>query len=216
MAAFQAAVDLGCDWIETDLRLTSDGIPVLLHDATLDRTTNGKGNVGGTRLSHVLRLDAGSWFSREFRGARVPTLEEALEWGRQRCGLNLEIKEEDRVEELIHRLASRFRSHAALDRVLFSSFRGSDLKRLRAALPHARLGWLVSRSTRGLTGLNRSLGLAALHPKEPLVTRRLVKRCRRLGLATHVWVVNRARRIRALEGLGVDGVMTDDPRLFTL
>jgi glycerophosphoryl diester phosphodiesterase len=209
-------VDLGCDWIETDLRLTSDGFPVLLHDATLDRTTNGKGKVGSVPLSHVLRLDAGSWFSREFRGERIPTMEEALEWGRNRCGLNLEIKEEDRVEDLIRRLASRFRGHAALDGVLFSSFRSSDLKRLRAALPHARLGWLVSRSTRGLTGLNRSLRLAALHPKEPLVSRRLVKRCRRLGLATHVWVVNRARRIREMETLGVDGVMTDDPRLFTM
>jgi glycerophosphoryl diester phosphodiesterase len=209
-------VDLGCDWVETDLRLTSDDFPILLHDATLSRTTNGKGAVGSTALSHVLRLDAGSWFSREFRGERVPTLEEALEWGRHRCGFNLEIKEEDRIEELIHRLASRFRGHAALDRVLFSSFRSSDLKRLRAALPHARLGWLVSRSTRGLTGLNRSVGLAALHPKEPMVGSRLVKRCHRLGLAMHVWVVNRARRIRELEAMGVDGVMTDDPRWFTM
>mgnify|MGYP003576672351 CR=1 FL=1 len=90
------------------------------------------------------------------------------------------------------------------------------LKRLRASLPHARLGWLVSRSSRGLTGLNRSLGLAALHPKEPLVSGRLVKRCHRLGLAMHVWVLNRARRIRELEALGVDGVMTDDPRQFTM
>ena len=209
-------MDLGCDWVETDLRLTSDGIPVLLHDSTLDRTTNGKGKVGSVSLSQVLRLDAGGWFSRKFRGERVPTLEEALEWGRQRCGLNLEIKEEDRVEVLIRHLASRFRGHAALDRVLFSSFRSSDLERLRAALPHARLGWLVSRSSRGLTGLNRSLGLAALHPKDPLVSRRLVKRCHRLGLAMHVWVVNRARRIQELEALGVDAVMTDDPRLFTM
>ena len=130
--------------------------------------------------------------------------------------MNLEIKEEDRIDELIHRLARRFSRPAALDRVLFSSFRSSDLERLRAALPHARLGWLVSRSSRGLTGLNRSVGLAALHPKEPLVSGRLVKRCRRLGLAVHTWVVNQARRIGELEALGVDGVMTDDPRLFTM
>jgi len=144
-------VDLGCDWIETDLRLTSDGIPVLLHDTTLDRTTNGKGKVASTTLAHVLRLDAGGWYSRQFRGERIPTLEEALEWARHRCGLNLEIKEEDRIDELIHRLARRFSGPAALDRVLLSSFRSSDLQQLRAALPQARLGWLVSRSSRGLT-----------------------------------------------------------------
>ena len=172
--------------------------------------------VGKASLSQLLRLDAGSWFSRKFRAERVPTLAEALDWGRHRCGMNLEIKEEDRIEELVQRLALRFKGHAALDRVLFSSFRPADLRRIRAAIPHARLGWLASRSTRGLAGLNRAVGLAALPPKDPLVTSRLVRRCRRLGLATHVWVVNRARRLQDLEALGVDGVMTDDPRLFRL
>jgi glycerophosphoryl diester phosphodiesterase len=182
----------------------------------VDRTTNGKGKLGRLPYSQLRRLDAGSWCSRSFRSERVPSLEEALDWGRQRCGLNLEIKEEERIKELVEILARRFRGPAALDRVLFSSFRAADLKRIRTAIPHARLGWLVSRSSRGLTGLNRSTRLAALHPKDPLVSRRLLRRCRRLGLATHVWVVNQPRRLAELEAMEVDGVMTDDPRLFTL
>jgi len=209
-------VDLGCDWIETDLRLTLDGVPVLLHDPTVDRTTNGKGKIGEMLLSRVLRLDAGSRFSRKFAGERIPTLEEVLQWSRHRCGLNLEIKEEERIADLVRRLGERFRDHGELDRILFSSFRASDLRRLRAFIPQARLGWLVSRSTRGLAGVCRKPGLAALHPKDKLVTRKLVERCQKLGLATHVWVVNRAVRLKQLERLGVDGVMTDDPRLFTL
>jgi glycerophosphoryl diester phosphodiesterase len=191
-------------------------VPVLLHDPTVDRTTNGKGTIGEMPLSRVLRLDAGGWFSRKFAGERIPTLEEALQWSRHRCGLNLEIKEEERIADLVRRLAERFRGHGELDRILFSSFRASDLRRLRAFLPQARLGWLVSRSARGLTVLCRKPGLAALHPKDKLVTLRLVERCHRLGLATHVWVVNRATRLKQLEALGVDGVMTDDPRLFPL
>jgi len=214
LASFQAAVDLGCDWVETDLRLTADGVPILLHDATVNRTTGGKGKVGSMSLAQVLRLDAGSWFDRRFRGERIPTLDEALQWARGRCGLNLEIKEEERVEELVHRLAAKFLAQGALDRILFSSFRAADLKSLRAVLPHVRLGWLASRSTRGLTALNRAVRLSALHPKDPLVNRRLVKRCRRIGLAVHVWVVNQARRLRELEALGVEGVITDDPHLF--
>ena len=214
IAAFQKAVDLGCQWIETDLRLTSDGFPVLIHDETLERTTSGQGKVGEITLGRLLALDAGGWFSRDFRGERVPSLEEALEWGKHRCGFNLEIKEEERIEDLVRLLARRFRKHPSLDGILFSSFRGSDLRRLRAVLPSARLGWLASKQTRGLTKLDRTVRLAALHPKERLVTRGLVGRCHRLGLATHAWVVNRARRMREMESLGVDGVMTDDPRLF--
>ena len=216
LAAFQAALDLGCDWIETDLRLTSDDVPVLFHDPTVNRTTNGKGRLGRMSLSEVLRLDAGGWFDRRFRGERIPTLDEALAWCRGRCGLNLEIKEEDRVEALVQRIAPKFRAHGSLDRILFSSFRASDLRRLRAAFPHGRLGWLASRRTQGLTRLNRGVRLAALHPKDPLVNRRLMHRCRNMGLAVHVWVVNRRRRLRQLETLGVDGVMTDDPRLFAM
>jgi len=214
ISAFQTALDLGCDWIETDLRLTSDGIPVLFHDSVVDRTSNGKGALAKMSLSQVLRLDAGSWFDHRFRGERIPTLDETLAWCRGRCGLNLEIKEEERAEELVRRLASRFQTHGALDRILFSSFRASDLRRLRSAFPHGRLGWLASRRTQGLTRLNREVRLAALHPKDPLVNRRLLRRCRKMGLAVHVWVVNRPRRLEQLETLGVDGVMTDDPRLF--
>lgn len=214
LAAFQKAVDLGCEWIETDLRLTSDGFPVLIHDETLERTTSGAGRVGDITLGRLLALDAGGWFSRNFRGERVPSLEEALQWGRHRCSFNLEIKEEERIDQLVSHLGRRFRKHQALDGILFSSFHAGALRRIRAAIPSARLGWLASKHTRGLSALNRAVGLAALHPKERLVTRRLIRRCHRLGLATHVWVVNRPRRIREMEQLGVDGVMTDDPRLF--
>jgi glycerophosphoryl diester phosphodiesterase len=214
LAAFAEAVRRGCDWIETDVRLTADAAPVLLHDPDLDRTTSGGGPVARTGLTAVRRLDAGGWFARPFRGERVPTLDEALEWCRGRCGLNLEIKEEDQIEELVRQLVRRFRAPGRLDSILFSSFRAADLRRLRAALPHARLAWLTSRNLRGLTRLDAAIRLAALHPRESLVSRRLLRRSGRMGLAVHTWVVNRPRRLSALEALGVDGVMTDDPRIF--
>jgi len=216
LSAFREAVDRGCDWIETDVRLTSDLVPILIHDDSVDRTTGGRGTVGRMALRQVLRLDAGSWFGRRFRGERIPTLDEALEWSRGRCGLNLEMKEEDRREEAVRRMIRSVLAHAAVERVLFSSFRAADLLRIRAALPRARLGWLVSRSSRGLKPLARRTGLFALHPKDSLITPWLVRRCRRMGLAVHVWVVNRPERLAQLEAMGVRGVMTDDPRVFSL
>lgn len=214
--AFLEAVTLGCEWIETDVRITADDVPVLIHDEKVDRTTGGRGGVGAMSLRQVLRLDAGSWFGRRFRGERIPTLDETLEWSRGRCQLNLEIKEEKRPEEAIRRMARSVLAGAALDRVLFSSFRPSDLIRVRAALPRARLGWLVSRGSRGLKPLIRRVGLSALHPKDSLITPALARRCRRLGLSVNVWVVNHPDRLALLRAMGVNGVMTDDPRIFSL
>jgi len=214
LAAFREAVDRGCTWIETDLRLTADAFPILLHDSTVDRTTGGHGAAGRMSLSRVRRLDAGSWFGRRFRGEPIPTLDEALEWSRSRCGLNLEVKETARPTELVEQVARRVLAHRALERILFSSFRAEDLRRLRGALPRARLAWLVSRSSRGLRSVAHGVGLAALHPRDSLTTARLVRRCHRMGLAVHVWVVNRSSRLKELESFGVDGAMTDDPGVF--
>ncbi len=214
LAAFQAAVDRGCSWIETDLRLTADDVPVLLHDASVERTTSGRGDVGKMPLAQVKRLDAGGWFGRRFRGERIPTLAETLEWSRGRCGLNLEIKEELRPWDLIEQITRVVGGERALDRVLFSSFRAADVRRLRGALPRARIAWLVSRNSRGLAALVKSEAISALHAKDALVSRRIVRRCHRLGLGVHVWVVNRRARLLELESMEVDGVMTDDPRIF--
>ena len=92
LAAFEAAIRQGVDAIELDVRLTEDGVPVVLHDDTLDRTTDGQGPVDALSYQLLRRLDAGAWFGSAFRGERVPTLTEALECARGRCGVNVEIK----------------------------------------------------------------------------------------------------------------------------
>src|SRR5262249_59307691 len=79
LASIRQAVAEGATWIEFDVKLTSDGHPILMHDPTLDRTTNGKGNVAETTLAAIRELDAGSWFGGRFAREKVPTLEEALE-----------------------------------------------------------------------------------------------------------------------------------------
>lgn len=212
--AFETALEHGCHWIETDLRITADGRPILLHDDTVDRTTDGRGAINRLSLSEARRLDAGGWFDSRFRNSRIPTLEEALDWALGRCGMNLEIKETERTGVLIEAMADRMASRGESDQILFSSFRIEDLRRLRAALPRARLAWLVSRSSRGLSRVLKETGIDALHPKNPILTPRLVRRCHRIGLRVHVWVVNRRDRLSELKAMGVDGVMTDDPNIF--
>src|SRR5262245_34742321 len=93
LAAFREAIRLGADAIELDVQLSADGVPMVIHDLTVDRTTNGHGSVASFASRDLRRLDAGAWYSSRFRGERIPTLEEALECARGRCGLNIEIKE---------------------------------------------------------------------------------------------------------------------------
>lgn len=92
LPGFQQAIDLGVEWIETDVRLTKDGRHVILHDATLDRTTDGSGRVDAATLGHIVSLDAGNWFSTSFTGASVPTLPDILDFCKNRINLYLDCK----------------------------------------------------------------------------------------------------------------------------
>ncbi|HKQ97182.1 MAG TPA: glycerophosphodiester phosphodiesterase family protein, partial [Candidatus Polarisedimenticolia bacterium] len=108
LASFERALHDGADWIECDVRLSADDVPIILHDATLDRTTDGRGSAASLPLASILRLDAGSWFAPRFRGERVPMLAEVLALLDGRGGINLELKIDepgDRVRAAHARLA---------------------------------------------------------------------------------------------------------------
>ncbi len=233
LAAFEEAIRLGVDAIELDVHLSADGVPVVIHDDTVDRTTDGRGAVAALPLAALRRLDAGSWFGARFRGERIPTLEEALDCARRRCGLNIEIKEARRgtarrarrgragdrtpatdpaaLARAVARTISRSRLR---DLLLVSSFSRQALERARAAMPRVRLGYLVSRSARGLSSLHRRVELCALHPHHRLATLRRIRAVHRLGLAVFAWPVNDSRLMSRLVAMQVDGLMSDDPSLF--
>jgi glycerophosphoryl diester phosphodiesterase len=228
LAAFAAAIDLKVDAIEIDVHLCADGVPVVIHDDTVDRTTDGRGAVASLRLRELKRLDAGSWFAPRFKGERIPTLEEVFDLARGRCGVNIEIKgavaagprrrgagraplTDDAPAGAVAQalLRSRFR-----DLLIVSSFSRRALITARPILPRASLGYLASRSVRGLHRLHRQVGLFALHPHVRLATPRRVQYAHRLGLAVIFWTVNDSRSMRRLVALAADGLMSDDPALF--
>jgi len=230
VAAFEAAIRQGIDAIELDVRITGDGVPVVLHDDTLDRTTDGRGPIAAASYKTVRRLDAGSWFAPRFRGERVPTLAEALDCAADRCGLNIEIKPapgrgrvpfpgrsdlRTETEHLVVAAVAREVRRARFSGLLVvSSFSRTALAATRAAMPWARLGLLVSRSAHGVGPAHRGLRLFSVHPHIRLASRRRLAAAHRLGLLVFVWPVNEARALRRLTVLGVDGIMTDDPLLF--
>ena len=229
LAAFKEAIRLGADSIELDVHLSADGVPMVIHDDSVDRTTNGRGAVAALTCRSLRRLDAGAWFSSRFRGERIPTLEEALECARGRCGLNIEVKAPAGGRRLAGRTGRTGASDAgavaravarAVSRTGFreplivSSFSARALLQTRAVMSKVPIGFLASRSLRGLRALHRKAGLYAVHPHVRLAAARRVRLAHRLGLLVLFWTVNDARLMRRLLALGCDGLMTDDPAIF--
>ncbi|MGH8729612.1 MAG: glycerophosphodiester phosphodiesterase, partial [Burkholderiales bacterium] len=141
LESFAVAIDLGVDAIETDVQETDDGELVLIHDKTLDRTTNGKGLVRKTPWAVIESLDAGSWFASRFRGAKVPLLRDALQQYGSRTKLVLEIK---RVKSGLKAL-DMVREFGLVDRLTFTSFELKVLKKIRKREPAAKAGFISSK-----------------------------------------------------------------------
>jgi glycerophosphoryl diester phosphodiesterase len=206
-AAFSAAVECGVDGIELDIHLARDGVPVVIHDETLERTTDGRGPVAWMTSQQLLRLDAGSWFSSGFAGESIPTLEETLEKFGDQLRLNLELKEFDAgmaVLEILGRYPSAD--------IVVSSFNCNLLRRLRSVdmgLPMAVLH--DSGCWRRAILLAKELFACSFHPELHTVNRQMVAACTLAGLPVHVWSVDSAPLARSLARAGVSGLFANDP-----
>ncbi|HLF73678.1 MAG TPA: glycerophosphodiester phosphodiesterase family protein [Anaerolineales bacterium] len=217
LAAFELALAQGADGIELDVKLSADGQVIVIHDATVDRTTDGHGRVKDMPLKELRALDAGSSFAGNYRGEKVPTLEEVFETLGKRTFINVELTNyntpRDHLVESVCMLVRRF---GLQGRVLFSSFFASNLSMARVLLPEVPRGLLA---LNGLLGAwARSFGFAfgkyqALHPNLKDVTPQQVQRVHRLQRRVYVWTVNTAEDMRGLFDWGVDGIFTDDPQL---
>jgi glycerophosphoryl diester phosphodiesterase len=210
--AFIKALDLGADAIEFDVQLTLDDVPIVFHDETLDRTTNGSGRVNETDFATIAELDAGSWFSASFKGVEVPTFEEILTTLGGKALLNVELKPDERVESLNRRIVTAVARFELFESVIFSSFQADALRSMRILVPDARIGVLCE-----MGGLDAALALAAelgaeaLHPAVAMVDRELVEAAHARSLAVYAWTANSHGEIKLLRALGVDGIFTDHP-----
>jgi len=217
LAAFRLAVGHGAPAIELDVKLTADRQVVVLHDQTVDRTTNGHGDLRQFNLADLRNLDAGSFFSAQYQGERIPTLAEVFEAVGEQVYINIELTNYastgDTLPDLVAGLVSKYEMQ---ERFLFSSFHPFNLARIRRLLPKTPAGLLASggkpgRLARGLVG--RWVTPAIIHPYFQDVDERFMRRQKQLHRRVHVWTVNDPQEMLRLASLGVDGIFSDDPRL---
>jgi glycerophosphoryl diester phosphodiesterase len=215
LPAFASALQKGADGVELDAKLTADGHVIVVHDAAVDRTTNGRGKVASFTLEAIRRLDAGSWFDSKFAGTKVPLLEEVFETvGREKL-INIELTNYSTPKDgLTQKVCDLVKRHGSQNQIIFSSFFASNLKIAAQILPETPRGLLA---LPGLPGAwARSFGFMfgdyqALHPHLSNVTREQIQRAHRVKRRVHVWTVNSLEEARRLMDWGADGIFTDDP-----
>ncbi|MEK4064114.1 MULTISPECIES: glycerophosphodiester phosphodiesterase [unclassified Paenibacillus] len=192
-------------WMEIDVQLTRDGVPVVIHDFTLDRTTNGHGKIKNMDYEHLRRLDAGSWKGRAFRGERVPSLEEVLELASGRLRLNIELKTSgDMYPGLEKAVIDLVSSKGMRDDVVLTSFDAGALQRIKELDPRFHTGLIYDSRTgdpaRKLKELDCSFLSISFARLNPGLAKLLAER----GVKTMAWTVNKAKEMRRLAEMHSD------------
>lgn len=211
--SFELALAQGAHGVELDVRLTRDGVPVILHDERIDATTNGEGPVGAFTLAELQSLDAGSWFNESFKGVHVPTLDEVFETIGSRTLINVEIKAESALSNGVEaKTADAIRRHNLTRRVLVSSFNPLTLRRFRSLMPEVPIGYLHEPNTPFfLPHLLSGFPHEARHPHFTLIDAKYMGWAKRQGYRVNTWTVNDPARAVELCDLGVDCMITDTP-----
>ncbi len=213
MSAFRKALDMGAEGIELDVHLSKDGHPVVIHDEKIDRTSNGKGLVKDFTLEELRTFDFGSWFSPEYAGERIPTLEEVLELLEKWDGLlNIEIKSGIVIYPGIEKkLVELVRKYNMEHKVIYSSFNHYSLAELKRIDPDAKIGLLYGEGLIDPWEYALRVGAYAIHPVFYAVVPEIVKGCRENGIAVNVFTVDHPDHISRMVDAGVDGIITNVP-----
>ncbi|MEU5216968.1 glycerophosphodiester phosphodiesterase family protein [Streptomyces sp. NPDC020807] len=213
LAADEVARRGGATWIENDVQPSADGVPYVLHDATVDRTTDGSGQVRSLTAARLDALDAGSWFAPAYAGARIPTLAAQLADLRARGGnLLLEIKGRHSREE-VARIVREVREQSMTDRVFVQSFDVRSLAYVRELAPELPVGLLRASLDADPVAVAEELDLSAYNVSDTALAARprVVDELHAAGVAVNVWTVDKPERWKALDSLGVDGIITNRP-----
>lgn len=218
LVALRLAIEVGADMAEIDVGLSRDGHVVVLHDATLERTTDGSGLLSDATLEDLRRLDAGSWFDSRFAGEPVPTLAEALDLVKGKILLNIEIKTEavtdTAVGGVVDKVLALVEARRMHDQIVISSFDPRALAQARELDPEVRTASLYNRELhkgQGPLEVMAAVGSNGFNISQKLISGQIVAACHRHRRPVAVYTVNTEKKMRQLIDLGVDALFTDHP-----
>jgi glycerophosphoryl diester phosphodiesterase len=209
VAAYDLALEMEVRHIELDVELTSDNQVVVIHDDTVDRTTDGTGPVTSYSLEALKSLDAGAWFDPQFSGQRIPTFEEVLGLYKGRLHFHTEIK--GRSPTLARHTADVIRKQGVEEQVTITSFQYERLREMRTYAPELPAGWLVREVNDTIIAQAHEIGLSQLCPQANTVTPELVYRLHAEGLFPRAWGVTNKELMAQVVHAGADGMTVNFP-----
>lgn len=209
MAAIEKAAENQADIIEIDVRQTADGVYVLFHDEDLYRTTGVKRDVGECNYDFISNLDAGSYFSEEYAGEPIPTLEEALIYGEENnIFYNIELKPEDTDTNYVQGIMDLLEKYDYIDNCVVSSMNYETLKEVKVLNEDIETIYIISMVIGRIEGLEYADGFSIKHR---FITADMVERIHKKGKKIFAWTVNDEENIKKLLLLDVDSIITDNP-----
>ena len=212
LAAIKNAIKIGADYVEIDVHLSKDGEVVVIHDDTLDRTTDGTGLVREKTMKDLMRLDVGRWFSYEFEGEKVPTLGEVFDLAKDKIGVVIEIKNGpyfyENIEKKILDIAEE---KGMLSKIIVISFDHEAIKRVKAIDPLVKTGLLYFANIVDMEHLADETGARFMCPCWKMVTPDTVRRAKEAGLKINIWTLDEPQLIRKFLEMGVDCISSNMP-----
>ncbi len=210
MAAILLAVEEGADSVEIDVQETKDGTVVLVHDKDLLRVFGIRKGIWEVTYDELRDLDSGGWFSPDFSDQRLATLDQVIKAVKGRAGLNIELKFNGHEKKLASEVVRIVRENEFAGDCILTSLDLAGLQRARAAGPEFRTGLIVTTALGDVTRLEGEL----ISVSAGAITRDLIARARRADLEVHVWTVNDVPLMNRMLGMGVDQIITDNPKLL--
>lgn len=215
MLAFKKAIEVGIDGIELDVQLTKDGVPVIIHDETIDRTTDGSGEVRDYRYEELSKFDASYRFKKDGDVNKIPTLEEYLEYVKDfDIVTNIELKtgvyEYLGIEEKVLDLVKKYN---LMEKVIISSFNHYTIMRVKALEPEVKCGFLSESWLLKSGRYTKENGIECYHPYFKSLNSAVMKELKENGVEVNTWTVNTEEEIKNMEELGVDTIITNYPDL---
>ncbi|WP_010240752.1 glycerophosphodiester phosphodiesterase [Clostridium arbusti] len=218
MIAFEKAVEAGCDGIETDVHITSDGAIVVCHDERVDRTTNGQGFIKNLTYDEIKKLDAGIKFDKEFQNSRIPDIDEFLDYVEDKDLLiNIELKNGIiNYENLEKRVIEKICEYKLEDNVILSSFNHYSMKKVKDIDNNIKTGLLYAANLYKAEEYAEKVGADALHPHfASVMDKDIVENIRKRGIAINAFTVNEEKYMRILMRLGIEGIITNYPDVLS-
>ncbi|MBI2119375.1 MAG: hypothetical protein HYT97_07090 [Elusimicrobia bacterium] len=219
LASFICGQKLGADMLECDIHLSKDRKCVVMHDESVERTTNGHGQIRNLTASNIKRLDAGSWYSKKNVGERALLLEELLDWIKEQksclgrpLGLAIEIKNEPIRYLDIEKVAIEIVKKKKMEsRTIFISFDHGVVKRAKSLEPNIPTGILYREPLADTFKRAKELKVDAIFPRRHLITKTLVQNAHKHKLFVATWTVNEVKEMKKIFGIGIDAIATNFP-----